>query len=299
MKDKAPTYRRQRLLLFLLEEAGGRLDKLDFQKLLFLYTQDTASRHYAFVPYKYGSYSFSATHDLDLLQRFGWIDQGTRQVSLRASLDSLPWARGSAERRTVRDWLKANPERGEALVRDVYNRYPYYAIRSKVRNNYLDDETLASFEDAACPQDYDNPALFTLGYEGLLFEEYVNKLIRNKIVLVCDVRRNPLSRKFGFSKRTLAGLLPKMGIVYEHVPGLGIEAKDRRNLKTDSDYEALLSNYHDTLPQRQSDLDRVKQLLLQHGRIALTCFEHDPHYCHRRCVSTFIAEPGQLQVVHL
>ncbi|WP_200885350.1 DUF488 family protein [Jejuia pallidilutea] len=45
--------------------------------------------------------------------------------------------------------------------------------------------------------------LFTIGYEGISLEHYLNKLIRNNIKLLCDVRKNALSMKYGFSKSQL------------------------------------------------------------------------------------------------
>jgi len=51
---KSPTYQRQKMLLFLLEQAGGVMSKLDLHKLLFLYVTETETKHYAFVPYRFG-----------------------------------------------------------------------------------------------------------------------------------------------------------------------------------------------------------------------------------------------------
>ena len=64
---KAPAFHRQRLLLFLLEFAGQGLGALELQKLLLLYTKETQSPHYAFVPFRYGGYSFHCSDDLELL----------------------------------------------------------------------------------------------------------------------------------------------------------------------------------------------------------------------------------------
>jgi hypothetical protein len=43
----------------------------------------------------------------------------------------------------------------------------------------------------------DTTVIYTLGYEGISLEAYINKLIKNDVKLLCDVRKNPLSRKFG------------------------------------------------------------------------------------------------------
>jgi len=55
---------RQKHLLALLSALGGRVDNLDFQKLLFLYCQEMESAPvYEFVPYKFGAFSFTSYAD--------------------------------------------------------------------------------------------------------------------------------------------------------------------------------------------------------------------------------------------
>ncbi|MBX3177960.1 MAG: hypothetical protein KF886_11400 [Candidatus Hydrogenedentes bacterium] len=95
----------RRLLLFLLHAAGGRLSKLDLQKLLFLYVRESGTPHYTFVPCKYGCYSFQATNDLDLMVKRGWIAAGRNQVDLRTPLAGQAWAAESPERARVTRWL--------------------------------------------------------------------------------------------------------------------------------------------------------------------------------------------------
>lgn len=61
--------------------------------------------------------------------------------------------------------------------------------------------------------------------------------------MLCDVRRNPWSRKYGFSKSTLSNACEGVGIRYEHLPELGIVSDARRNLETQADYDALFAHY--------------------------------------------------------
>ena len=142
-------------------------------------------------------------------------------------------------------------------------------------------------------------AIYTLGYEGLHFEDYVNKLIKKGVKLLCDVRRNPLSRKFGFTQRSLSNLLPKFDIEYLHLPELGIEAESRKHLDSKNDYKALFANYKKTLPSRRAGLDRIMEQLRKHKRIALTCFERNPQLCHRHCISDFLDRHNRITVRHL
>lgn len=294
----APAYHRQRLLLFLLEHAGGRLGRMDLQKLLFLYMQESGERHYAFVPYRFGSYSFQANDDLELLCKRNWILEDGKDWVLAASVSGRDWAFTSEERERLRKWLARNPLRGDDLVRDLYRRFPYYAVRSEMKERLLSEAELAQVH-AALPADHAFDTLITVGYEGITFEEYVNKLLQNGVRLLCDVRRNPLSRKFGFSKSTLSSLLPRLGIEYEHLPELGIASEARQNLDAGDAREALFLAYARELPAQANALDRVIELLRMHGCVALTCFEHEAQECHRHCVSDFLAARHGMAVQHL
>ena len=42
--------------------------------------------------------------------------------------------------------------------------------------------------------------LFTVGYEGRTLDAYLDLLIRNNVKILCDVRKNPFSMKYGFSR---------------------------------------------------------------------------------------------------
>ncbi len=128
--------------------------------------------------------------------------------------------------------------------------------------------------------------LVTIGYEGRSLEAYLNLLLKNSVTLLCDVRRNPLSRKYGFSKSTLSKACEGVGIRYEHLPELGIDSEDRRDLKTQADYDALFDEYErKSLPRQTEPLAKIRAWVEQGERVALTCFELLPHQCHRHCVA--------------
>lgn len=102
---------------------------------------------------------------------------------------------------------------------------------------------------------------------------------------VCDVRRNPISRKKGFSKGPLRLGLTEAGIQYEHLPELGIAAERRKNLATPAAREALFAEYErDDLPRQTKALERIAAWAKKE-RVALLCFERDPADCHRSRVA--------------
>lgn len=144
--------------------------------------------------------------------------------------------------------------------------------------------------------------LFTIGYEGKSIEEYLEVLRHNMVDLVIDVRRNPVSRKYGFSKNRMRAVLQAEGIGYVHYPQLGIESSRRKGLSKETDYMALLSWYEDeVLPKEQETLSEIIIILHESRRVALTCYEADHNCCHRSRVSSRLAEIAEpdLDLVHL
>jgi uncharacterized protein (DUF488 family) len=296
-KPKLPNYHRQRFLLALLELTGGRLSKMDFQKLLFLSQQETECPYYYFVPYHYGCYSFQAQSDIELLESRGWLQTVGNEIQLlEKSASSMAY---DALARASYFAKKYKAYRGKELVSYVYEHYPYYAIHSKMAKDILDSHSYEAVIQAREKLKSDAKELFTIGYEGLSFEEYINQLICHDVRLLCDVRNNPLSRKFGFSKGMLSYLLPKLGIEYIHIQELGIVSESRNNLGTKSDYAQLFEAYRKSLPQKKESLERLGILLDQHKRIALTCFEKQHDSCHRHCVSEYMGNAMGIEAIHL
>jgi uncharacterized protein (DUF488 family) len=133
-------------------------------------------------------------------------------------------------------------------------------------------------------------ALFTIGYEGRTQDEYLALLTGAGVTLLADVRRNPVSRKKGFSKRTLAQGCAAVGIRYEHLPELGIASEKRKNLATQAAVDALFAEYEQAwLPQQGPALAQLRAWLDAGERMALTCFERAPRDCHRHCVADALA----------
>ncbi len=276
---------RQRHLLALVDALGGRVGLLDFQKLLFLYCHEPdAAAAYDFVPYKFGAFSFTSYADRRKLVERGLLADSEHHWEItedgRRTLAGTPdlWLGSFAQRH--------RGLRGDALVAETYRRFPYFAIRSEIAGRVLrgDDEALRRV-DAVRPTAA-GAALFTIGYEGRSLEAYLNVLLQSAVSVLCDVRRNPLSRKYGFSKSTLKKVCEGVGIRYEHLPGLGIASEERRALNTQADYDALFAVYErKTLPQQPSAIATIASWTQGGERVALTCYERLPQQCHRRCVA--------------
>ncbi len=285
-------FARQRRLLALLEALGGAAGNLDFQKLLFLYCQEAGpSAGYEFVPYRFGAFSFTSYADRRRLVQRGLIEA-----------DEQAWRLTSAGRQaveghrelviTLQDFArKCQGQRGNALVAETYRRFPYYGTRSEIADEVLRDDPAALRRIESARPARGTPGIATIGYEGRSLEGYLNELLAAGVTLLCDVRRNPLSRKYGFSKGTLSKGCEGIGITYEHLPELGIASEQRRNLETQADYDRLFREYErETLPNQLPALQRIRDWVSQEKRVALTCYERLPAQCHRHCVAESLEE---------
>lgn len=294
---KTPKYYRQRFILHLLKLAGGHLTKMDFQKLLFLSQKEKNFSYYDFIPYHYGCYSFQANADIDVLQSFGWIDENQNDINLLASPEDF-LRKGEASR--IKSFMNQYHDlRGNELVSHVYKNYPYYAIHSRIAANLLNNEDNKKVNSVKNSLIAEEQIVFTLGYEGISIEAYINQLLKHNVQLLCDVRKNPLSRKFGFSKMTLCKLLPKIGIQYVHIPELGIHSELRQDLNSHENRRLLFEDYESKLPNYTNQLRQVLELLNTHKRVALTCFEKEHEDCHRHCVSDYLKDNYKTTVCHI
>ncbi len=278
-------YKRQKLLLDLVHAAGGELAATDFQKLLFLYArQYEAEPSFQFVPYRFGCFSFQSYADRATLQHKGMLF-ASDESSWKLTPKAQPYLDPKRKAALTHFLTRIVPERGNDLVRRIYRFYPYYAIKSEILDRVFPNKEDQKAIQEARPANL-GQALFTIGYEGDSVDGYLERLIRHGVKLLCDVRRNPLSRKTGFSKGQLSSYCAKVGIEYRHLPELGIPGHRRQELNTLADYEALFADYHrEDLPQAGPAIEELGSLLKKYDRIALTCFEKEHQCCHRHCVA--------------
>ena len=284
-------FERQKCLLALVDALGGDVSGLDFQKLLFLYCREVEpSPSYEFVPYRFGAFSFTSYADKRRLIEQGLLANEER--GWRLTPEGRAAARVASATRVRMDHFarRYSSLRGDALVAESYRRHPYYAIRSEMAERVLAGDELAMLAIAAARPAPARPGLCTIGYEGRTLEGYLNRLLQDGVTLLCDVRRNAFSRKYGFSKGTLSKACEGVGIRYEHLPELGIASEERRELITQADYDALFAVYErESLPHQAEPLAQIRSWVKGGERVALTCFEALPHQCHRHCVAEALA----------
>lgn len=281
-------YYRRKILFSILEAFGGRLSRTQMQKLAFIFTRWQEKKAFDFVPYRYGCYSFQLNQDLQALTTRKYLkEQKADGYTYWNKLDETSYTIQLKKKdqdlltRLAKRFQTSSPD---DLIQYTYIHYPYYAINSAIAEQYLDKEQLERV--AQQRRSYDEKKLFTIGYEGISLEQFLNKLIIQDVRLLCDVRKNSYSMKYGFSKSQLSHACEQVGIAFLHLPELGIESDKRKELKTLKDYRTLFDEYESsTLQQNHSYLLKLASLLDRYPRIAITCYEASHTMCHRGCIA--------------
>lgn len=141
--------------------------------------------------------------------------------------------------------------------------------------------------------------LYTIGYQGMTLPQVISDLIENNVKRLIDVRCNAISRMNGFSKGELRRACEAAGIVYLHIPELGIPSEMRRNTKANWQHVKLLDTYEKKmLPERESIVADLKEIV-ESEISALLCFEADYRMCHRGRLANKLEEISHLRVTHL
>lgn len=279
----------ERIILMSLLNTSDGMTKIKLVKLMFLFSMEESDGTYSFLPYKYGPFSFQLYRNLSALSHAGWIDE----ESLKIYDDRKEAALNEARKlpKIMRDkFIDVSQKYGKlsdsAILKMVYTKYPEFTFRSELSSEMI-SPPLAPI------------AIYTIGYEGASIDSFLNAFIQKGIRRLIDVRRNPISRKWGFAKNTLSGLCNKVGIEYSHFPELGISSDQRINISTKEDYEKLFFEYENNyLPLHEDAVKNVLSLIGQ-APAALVCMEADVQTCHRGRLANILNKISEIQVVHL
>jgi uncharacterized protein (DUF488 family) len=283
---------RQSTIVRILGRLNGSVSKLHLVKLAFLLSQEAEdlprSAVYEFVPYKFGPYSFTLYYDLAQLAQEGWIETTNTRVRLLGFRKEQPrdLAFGfTAEIDRILDQYAGMPV-GD-LVADVYRRYPWYTAKSQ-------DLSKRAVRLPKAPI-----AVYKVGYEGLMVDGLMDRLLRAGISRLIDVRCNPVARRYGFHKSTLERVSADLGIEYVHIPDLGIPSERRQNLGNPNSYTKLFEWYASELGRSKQAAVAQATALVKSKPSALMCMEADPACCHRTRLAEHIAAFTNLPVVEL
>ena len=235
---------------------------------------DNTFKFYGFVPYKFGPYSFELFHDIEIMEQ---------KKMLVTNENTLIYGKGEAKlpfklSQTVDYYIKGPFRLNDSeLMDNVYNKYPEYTIFSEI-------EKKKEYQK-------DRKGVYSLGYEGRSIDEFLMRLIQEKVQVLADVRNKPWSMKFGFKKQALQSFCKGLEIEYINIPEIGIPGTLRKNLETEKDYDILFKRYKKFIKQKENELNHLKHIS-ENKRIALMCFEKEPEYCHRTIIARELARMG-------
>ena len=279
---------RRKIILALLQLFDGELEKIRLQKLLFLFSKKQPTPIYDFVPYKYGCFSYSANADLTTMVGSSLLLESENHFKRNDQIDYLSTLKLDDRKIINEIKLLYGKMSSNALMKHTYVNYPFFAINSVKTQDILTNVELQRVVESRPKKS--ETILFTIGYEGISLEEYLNRLIRNDVKILVDVRNNPLSMKYGFSKSQLKRFCENLGLQYMHFPELGIQSDQRQELKTQKDYDNLFEVYlENNLKKTSFTQIEILNLLKHYKRIALTCFEADICQCHRTHLANAIS----------
>ena len=140
--------------------------------------------------------------------------------------------------------------------------------------------------------------VFTIGYEGIGIDEFLSLLTEHSIDTVVDVRELPLSRKPGFSKKSLSNVLATSGRDYVHMADLGCPKLVRDRYRADGDWKQYTDGFLEYLKTRGAAVADLCALAAT-SNCALLCFESDSNFCHRTMVANAVKDYCKARVVHI
>jgi uncharacterized protein (DUF488 family) len=281
---------KQKALLYTIDKLHkrGLSSRFMIVKNLFLLVYiekiDKVIKFYSFFPHSYGPFSNVCYADISKLQKEGFIVEKDKKFELTEK--GKTYIKGIDQKVTLKINRVVGKFNSDKEIREhVYQKFPDYTIKSKL----LVTQEVAKQE----------PGLFTIGYEGRDIDFFLNILIQNYIDILVDVRKNPFSMNFNFTKNKLQGYLENSEIQYIHIPELGIEGDKRKDLSTPGAYEKLFEDYErTTLKESPELLDNIVKLSQDH-RVALMCFEADVKMCHRGIIAKNIAQKENVKVLNI
>lgn len=293
-------YYRRKVILSILETFGGKLEKFQLQKLLMLFSIQQKTASYYFVPYKFGCFSFQANADLATMRKYEWVEEGEKywkKTTTQSYINELK-EKDKASLAELKKYFIGKSS--DYLIKHTYRNYPYYAINSSIAEQILSEEELDKVK-RKMPRS-SKKALFTIGYQGISIEQYINQLIKADVKVLCDVRKNSFSMKYGFSKSQLKMACEGVGIQFIHIPEVGIVSDKRKTLSTQKDYDLLFEDYKKTvIPKTINQQETILNLVQKHHRVAITCFEKDICQCHRKHLAEAICHLPNFdyELIHL
>jgi hypothetical protein len=284
---------RRKVLLSLFNQSERPITTKRVNLLLALLALTEEKPSFQFIPTVKGPHSIDLVHDLRAFEKVGEVTmQGDSITIVEERTDPLSYALDEVEQELLLETLATHGSKSEtALLDEILAARPFYGIRTERSDGRIE---AIRREIRSAPS-----GLYTLGYEGLSIDGFINHLIANNVTAVVDVREFAFSRRSEFAKTNLEEALGVGQITYIGMPEVGIPTKARKEILEHKSKEELLEYYEEEiLPTTASYATKVAELV-KTGNIALICHEEDPGECHRSHFSAFaLANEPSIGAVH-
>jgi uncharacterized protein (DUF488 family) len=143
--------------------------------------------------------------------------------------------------------------------------------------------------------------LYTIGHSTRTLDDLVEALRSFGVLMLVDIRTVPRSRHTPqFNREELARRLPRRGIRYRHLPGLGGLRKPRPDSANTAWRNASFRGFADYMrtPECSAALHELRTLAEEAGPTAVMCAEAVPWRCHRSLVADALTAGGDT-VLHI
>jgi len=140
----------------------------------------------------------------------------------------------------------------------------------------------------------DKRTIYTIGHSTHSLEDFIEMLQSFGVKTLVDIRHFPGSRKFPhFNKENLAAELPKVGISYTHLEGLGGRRKVQKDSKNSRWRNDSFRGYADYMQTKDFERAAAKlEAIAMKQPTAYMCSEAVWWRCHRSMVSDYLKARG-------
>lgn len=283
---------RKYVLLRFVQKAGGSIERLRLVKLMFLYSSvnDVAnSLKYDFVPYRQGPFSFAMYRDWTALVESGLaLESDDNHFALT---DEGYWqadaTRSSVIRHVDELYDEWSDHSTDELIDHVYAIAPWFTHRSdRAGGIYKREMPIA------------NLAVYSVGYQQLSIDAFLNLLLKTGIKALVDIRNVPMSRTYGFHARTLANMCKNVDIEYHLERSLGVPKSVREKFWLSGDYLEFERSYDEILLANSDSVLRVADTI-NCMPTAVMCLERNVDVCHRKLLARKLVEKTGLDWVEV
>ncbi len=125
--------------------------------------------------------------------------------------------------------------------------------------------------------------IYSIGYSGKNFENFVGILMEHGITQVIDIRFNSFSWKADFRNKNFEANLNKINIKYVHIKNLGAPKEIREEIKSRNNPDKFFAEYRKWVVKNKISFEYLLGIS-QNERSIILCVEEDYKLCHRKVI---------------